>query len=169
MLNAVADAVATRAAMLERRVSGDGAPAAAGRGGGGTGHGRKGKPRRWEVMFDKGLTLEAYAQQLDFFGIELGVLRPNNRVEYAFNLARIAPQPPQRCRPIRRHVLPDVETGRFAAGRSDALEPRGHPSRQERDPEVPEAGDGASHLRPGVKQCHRKPRLQRGSAGLRGL
>ena len=87
ILDAVADAVATRAAMLENRVSGDGT----GRGGGGTGHGRKGKPRRWEVMFDRGLTLEAYAQQLDFFGIELGVLRPNNQVEYASNLARSLP------------------------------------------------------------------------------
>jgi hypothetical protein len=98
VLDAVTDAVATRAAMLENRVSGDGK----GRGGGGTGHGRKGKPRRWEVMFDKGLTLEAYAQQLDFFGIELGVLMPNNRVEYAFDLAR--------SRPSHRGGAADQET-----------------------------------------------------------
>jgi hypothetical protein len=102
VLNAVADSVTSRAAMLEETVlggAGQGGPdeggigpgGGKGRGGGGTGRGRQGKPRRWEVMFDKGLTLEAYAQQLDYFGIELGVLRPNNQVEYAFNLARTRP------------------------------------------------------------------------------
>ncbi|MBN2024605.1 MAG: hypothetical protein JW809_17635 [Pirellulales bacterium] len=87
IIEAVEDVVATRSAMLERRVSGTGT----GRGGGGTGTGRKGKPRRWEVSFAKGLTLEEYAKQLEFFGIELGVMMPNNRVEYAYNLTRSRP------------------------------------------------------------------------------
>ena len=67
--------------------------------GGGTGDGRGlghgpgkgGIPRHWELQYIKGNTLEAYARQLDFFGIELGVLLPDNKVVYAFNLAKPKP------------------------------------------------------------------------------
>lgn len=49
-----------------------------------------GKPRRWEVQFDK-TSLDAYARQLDFFGIELAVLLPDGRVAYALNLTKSKP------------------------------------------------------------------------------
>lgn len=49
-----------------------------------------GKPRRWEVSFDK-TSLDAYARQLDFFGIELGVLLPDGRLAYALNLTKSKP------------------------------------------------------------------------------
>jgi len=88
ILEAVEDALATRAAMLERGVSGEGT----GRGGGGTGRGRKGRPRRWELRFKEGNTLNTYARQLDFFGIELGVLTPGNKVLYVYNLSHARPQ-----------------------------------------------------------------------------
>ncbi len=57
----------------------------------GQGRGRPGKPRHWEVQFLEGSTLDMYASQLDYFGIELGVLMPNNRVQYASNLSRPTP------------------------------------------------------------------------------
>jgi hypothetical protein len=56
----------------------------------GHGPGKPGWPRHWEVMFAKN-TLEAYARQLDFFKIELGVLRPDNKIVYVFNLNKPKP------------------------------------------------------------------------------
>ncbi|HLA84028.1 MAG TPA: hypothetical protein VJL29_04480 [Thermoguttaceae bacterium] len=88
ILEAVEDALATRAAMLERRVAGTGT----GKGGGGTGLGRKGAPRRWELRFKEGNTIDAYARQLDYFGIELGVLIPDNKVLYVSKLAQARPE-----------------------------------------------------------------------------
>jgi hypothetical protein len=52
---------------------------------------KPGLPRHWEIVFPKGNTLDAYARQLDFFGIELGVLRPDNSIVYAFHLAKPKP------------------------------------------------------------------------------
>ena len=50
----------------------------------GHGPGRGGIPRNWEVYFDKGRTLDVYAKQLDFFGIELAVIIPGEKkVAYA--------------------------------------------------------------------------------------
>jgi hypothetical protein len=48
-------------------------------------------PRHWEVVFQKGNTLDLYARQLDFFKIELGVVLPGNKVAYAFNLSKRKP------------------------------------------------------------------------------
>jgi hypothetical protein len=87
VLESVEDALATRSAMLERAVSGEGT----GKGGGGTGRGPRGRPRKWELRFTEGNTLETYARQLDYFGIELGVLRPGNKVLYVSGLSRPRP------------------------------------------------------------------------------
>ncbi len=46
---------------------------------------------RWEIRLLEGHTLETYAKQLDFFGIELGVLLPGGKVLYVFNLAQARP------------------------------------------------------------------------------
>jgi hypothetical protein len=56
----------------------------------GHGPGKPGWPRHWEVNFDKN-TLEAYAKQLDFFKIELGILQPDNKIIYVFNVAKGKP------------------------------------------------------------------------------
>lgn len=56
----------------------------------GHGPGKPGWPRHWEVMFTKS-GLDAYAKQLDSFKIELGVLQPDNKIIYAFNLAKAKP------------------------------------------------------------------------------
>lgn len=45
----------------------------------------------WDLQFPKGDTLESYARQLDFFGIELGLLMPGNKIIYAFSLSRLKP------------------------------------------------------------------------------
>ena len=87
-LEAVTDAIATRATMMSKRVSGDGP----GRGGPGSGRGPKGTQRHWEVQFAKGNTLSVYARQLDFFKIELGVRRPGNKIQYASNLSSRRPR-----------------------------------------------------------------------------
>ncbi len=60
----------------------------------GHGPGKPGLPRHWEVTFQKGATLDLYARQLDFFHIELGVVMPDNRIIYAYNLAK--PKPDRR-------------------------------------------------------------------------
>jgi len=98
-LTAVTDAVAARADMLSDPALDD--AVSGGKGGGshgtgkgigyGSGPGGFGMRRRWEVQFLKGNTVETYARQLDFFGIELGVLLPNNQVAYAYNLSKSKP------------------------------------------------------------------------------
>jgi hypothetical protein len=50
-----------------------------------------GHARHWEITFPKGNTLDAYARQLDFFGIELGVVIPGDKVVYAFHLSKPKP------------------------------------------------------------------------------
>jgi len=97
-LAAVADAVGTKTASLVDPTLSE--HVRSGRGGGGSGDGRmagtgsgdgKGKDFPWKVRFPEGNTLEAYARQLDFFGIELGVVLPGNQVAYASNLAKAKP------------------------------------------------------------------------------
>jgi hypothetical protein len=56
----------------------------------GHGPGKPGWPRHWEVMFSKA-TLNDYAKQLDFFKIELGILLPDNKIIYVFNLRKSKP------------------------------------------------------------------------------
>ncbi len=58
---------------------------------GGTGPTRTGRPLGWEIRFDPGNTLETYAKQLDFFGIELGVLLPDNQILYVAELSKAQP------------------------------------------------------------------------------
>jgi hypothetical protein len=67
-------------------------------GGDGPGGGRREKrlpgqerPQNWEVVFGKGLTLDEYARRLDFFNIELGVVQPDGKIEYAFHLSKPKP------------------------------------------------------------------------------
>lgn len=55
------------------------------------GDGPPGHARRWEITFPKGNTLDAYARQLDFFGIELGVVIPGDKVMYVFHLSKPRP------------------------------------------------------------------------------
>ena len=55
----------------------------------GHGSGKPGWPRNWEVLFAKN-TLAAYARQLDFFKIELGVLMPG-KIVYVYNLHKPKP------------------------------------------------------------------------------
>jgi len=56
----------------------------------GHGPGKPGWPRHWEVTFNSS-TLDVYARQLQHFGIELGVLQPDNKIIYVFNLTKPKP------------------------------------------------------------------------------
>jgi hypothetical protein len=60
----------------------------------GSGDGEKGLPReqRWFVRFADGGTLSEYAAQLDFFGIELGLLTPDGRLVYLWDVSSERPQ-----------------------------------------------------------------------------
>ncbi len=60
-------------------------------GSGGPGE-RVARPQRWELRFEGG-SLNEYAAQLDFFGVELGVVRPTGAVGYA---SRFLEDPPVR-------------------------------------------------------------------------
>jgi hypothetical protein len=62
----------------------------------GMGGGQGGMPReqRWFVRFSDNGTLEEYAEQLDAFGIELGVLQPGGTLLYVSKFT--APQPSKR-------------------------------------------------------------------------
>ncbi len=55
----------------------------------GMGPGMGGMPReqRWYIRFADDYSLDAYAKQLDFFGIELGVLEPEGRLVYVSDLS----------------------------------------------------------------------------------
>lgn len=102
-LASVADVVASRLADLDNPLIAD--PESTERGGpkgdlvrsGGGGTGGTGVRRRWEIFFDKGNTLDTYARQLDYFGIELGVLLPGNKVQYVSGFSQ--PQPRVRIGP----------------------------------------------------------------------
>jgi hypothetical protein len=118
-LATIADAVALKASVLEDPTflenlekgvggrKGDGRVA-------GFGSGRPGKPRHWEVRFIQGNTLKTYARQLDFFEIELGVLMPENKVEYAANLSQ--------NRPGRRSGAADQEKRYYLTWRQGGLQ-----------------------------------------------
>jgi hypothetical protein len=100
-LAAVADAVAAQAAVLDDPALTDQFQSGSGAGGSGRtpgSGGRPGRKRNWEIQFPEGNTLETYARQLDFFGIELGVLMPGDKVAYAYNLAK--PTPDRREGPV---------------------------------------------------------------------
>ncbi len=119
-LAAIADAVASQVAMLddpsltEEAVTGRGGSTGTGGGtGGGEGPG-SGKARRWEVRFPPGNTIETYARQLDFFKIVLGVLRPDNTVDYAWGFTQ--------QRPSRARGPSDQETRYYLTWRKGGLE-----------------------------------------------
>ena len=109
-LSALATAVSSRTAILadeqldigaqptegrgDNRTPGFGGGRGGGVGGGigsgfGPGRGGPAEPRR-EIRFEPS-TLQEYAQWLDFFKIELGVLGQDNKVYYAYNLSREKP------------------------------------------------------------------------------
>ncbi len=103
----VMDTIATREADLadptlsdEMSSSRSGASSGDGRAPGlGSGDGAPGVPRaqRWEIRFADGATLQEYAKQLDFFGIELGAIGATSTVYYASKLA--SGKPAQRTGP----------------------------------------------------------------------
>jgi hypothetical protein len=109
-LSAVATAVSSRTALLaddaidvgaepsvgrgDNRTPGFGGGRGGGIGGGigsgfGPGRGGPAEPRR-EIRFEPA-SLQEYAEWLDFFKIELGVLGQDNKVYYAYNLSRAKP------------------------------------------------------------------------------
>jgi hypothetical protein len=51
---------------------------------------RSPRPRHWAIAFAEG-DLDLYARQLDFFGIDLGVITPDSKVVYAFHLSKPKP------------------------------------------------------------------------------
>jgi hypothetical protein len=119
-LATIADAVASQVAMLddpsltEEAFTGRGGSTGTGGGtGGGSGSG-SGRPRRWEIRFPPGNTIETYKRQLDFFEIELGVLMPGNKVVYA---SRFTQQ-----RPNRREGPADAETRYYLTWRKGGLQ-----------------------------------------------
>lgn len=118
-ISAVATAVTDKVPLLDDVATNESAR----RGGFGKGKGTgigdgvgpgSGRGRRWEVQFPKENTLEEYAKQLDFFGIELGVIMPGNKVEYASNLSK--------AKPDRRTGPADKEKRYYLAWRRGELE-----------------------------------------------
>ncbi len=48
--------------------------------------------RNWELHFDRGTAKEQYARQLDFFGIELAVVLPENKLLYVGHFTQKKPR-----------------------------------------------------------------------------
>ena len=46
----------------------------------------------WEVLFEEGITADEYAKQLDYFGIELGAVAKDGKIQYAAQLSRTRPE-----------------------------------------------------------------------------
>ncbi len=110
-LSAISSAVTTKTALIaddsvevgiepvegaglgDSRRPGSGGGSGGGHGGGigsGFGPGRGGREPQREIRFEPA-DLKEYAQWLDFFKIELGVLGQDNKVYYAYNLSRDQP------------------------------------------------------------------------------
>jgi hypothetical protein len=119
-LQAVTDAVSTQAVNLDAIEggasglgSGDGTGTGDGRGVGPGGVGTATKLPDWEVRFNA-TTIEMYAAQLDFFGIELGVVGGGKKsVDYASKLS----QP----NPVTRTASGDAEKRRYLVWRKGPL------------------------------------------------
>jgi hypothetical protein len=147
ILASVSDAVATQQAMLDdptltdAALPGKGGSTGDGRNMGiGSGPGGYGRGRRWKMHFKKS-TLEDYARQLNHFDIELGVLRRDNTIEYAFNLTK--PRPDRRVGTTdaeKRYYLSWVRGGLQEADREllrrAGIDPRGRPILKFLEPET---------------------------------
>ena len=72
-----------------------------------------GRQRRWEFLFEKGITVPEYARMLDHFGIELGVLRPGSVVVYVSHLTAVQPT-------VREGVTVDEKRYYLTWAKSDA-------------------------------------------------
>lgn len=59
--------------------------------GSGPGTGGLSRSQRWEIRYAAGETLDAYAKELDFFGIELAAVSADGKVVYARNFSQPKP------------------------------------------------------------------------------
>lgn len=57
----------------------------------GEGVGLAGKPRRWKIRFEQGMTLAEYEKILDYFEIELGILQEGGEIVYLSALQAAKP------------------------------------------------------------------------------
>lgn len=101
VLSLLDDTIAEHQAELNSAAASNSNRSAAGGGGGGQSQGGSGQggglpgiPRgqRWEVHFDEGIRLDTYARQLDFLGIELGVVGAGPKVIYVSKLSSPSPR-----------------------------------------------------------------------------
>lgn len=100
-LEAVDDLIANKQAELDTALarldsaeSGGGRSTGTGTGllfGSGAGTGGLSRSQRWEIRYSAGETLDAYAKELDFFGIELAVVSADGKVTYVRNFAQPKP------------------------------------------------------------------------------
>ena len=96
-LSAISDTVAARASLLDQPalvtlMNSPGGPWGDQRRAGAAAPEDARAGRNWEIHFVKGNTLENYARQLDFFGIELAVVMPGNKLLYASGFSQPKPQ-----------------------------------------------------------------------------
>jgi hypothetical protein len=99
------------------RGTGFGTGTGSGRGpgsGGGTGGGIGRREPEREIRFEPENLLE-YAQYLDFFKIELGVLGQDNKIYYAYNLSQRVPSVREGAPAEEQRLYMNSARGRFAA------------------------------------------------------
>jgi hypothetical protein len=82
--------------------------------GGGTGGGTASREPEREIRFEPENLLE-YAQFLDYFKIELGVLGQDNKIYYAYNLSQRVPSSREGAPTDERRLYMNSARGRFAA------------------------------------------------------
>lgn len=53
---------------------------------------RQQRSTTWEIHFEDGITVDEYSKQLDYFGIELGVVDKDGKIQYASKLSAKKPE-----------------------------------------------------------------------------
>ncbi len=105
--------------------------------------------RNWELHFNRGTAKEKYARQLDFFGIELAVVMPENKLLYVGKFTQKKPQTRLGPADQERRCYLTWREGDLSRADAELLYPRRHQQRGPRRLEDPAAEGRGRPGRPG--------------------
>ena len=122
--------------------------------------------RNWELRFAKGTTKENYARQLDFFGIELAVVMPENKLLYVRNFSKGKPETRTGAADRETRCYLTWSEGDLSRADADLLARAGVSTERSNRLENPPAGGRGQAGRVGKGLCRRRHR-QRSQDPLR--